>query len=61
MKRFEGNVVGPPRWTAPLGRMVWNRKISPFAASRFFGQWAARKGLKKYCRATDALDSEEDK
>lgn len=42
MKRFEGQREGPPRWSARIGRFVWNKKFSPLAATRFFGKSACR-------------------
>ena len=47
MKRFEGK-VGPPRWVKNIGKVYWNKKISPFEPGRKLGKNLTLTMMKKY-------------
>ena len=50
MKRFEGRKgPGIPGWMfSKVGGFTWKKKVSPFAASRFFGKKFTLKILNNY-------------
>lgn len=57
-KRFEGRAYSaPPRGTAPLGRYLWGKKLSPLAAGRLVWRPLSLVALRKYVIRRQKCDS----